>query len=83
MKMYEKWGFRQIRAEVSAAQTAIVTDLKENYIKPRGLSLSIDEFRPSAKEGSKEERILTVLEPKYANKQMFHRCSGTFVYLRI
>jgi hypothetical protein len=76
LKMYEKWGFRQIRAEVSAAQIAIVTDLKENYIKPLGLSLSIDEFRPSAREGSKEERIFAVLQPKYANKQIYHYSGG-------
>lgn len=76
LKMYEKWGFRQIRAEISAAQAVIVNDLKENYIKPMGLSLSIDEFRPSAKEGSKEERILAILEPKYANKQMYHYSGG-------
>jgi len=76
LKLYEKWGFRKIRAEVSVAQQVIVNDLKENYIRPNGLSLSVDEYRPSRWLGSKEERIFAILEPKYANKQIWHYQSG-------
>lgn len=76
LKMFEKWGFRQIRAEVTAAQVTIVNDLKESYIKPLGISLSIDEHRPIGKQGSKEERILAILQPKYANRQIFHYQGG-------
>lgn len=76
LKLYEKWGFRKIRAEVSAAQQVIVKDLKDNYIRKQGLSLVVDEFRPSRWLGSKEERILATLEPKYANGQMWHYVGG-------
>lgn len=76
LKMFEKWSFRQLRAEVSVAQSVIVTDLKENYIKPLGISLSIDEYRPSRLQGSKEERILGILEPKYSNHQIWHYTGG-------
>jgi phage terminase large subunit-like protein len=76
LKLYNKWGFRKIRAEVTAAQKTIVTDLKESYIRPLGLGLSIDEFRPSRFQGAKEERIMAVLEPKYSNRQMWHYGSG-------
>ena len=76
LKMYEKWGFRKIRAEVTAAQQVLVNDLKENYIRPNGLSLSVDEYRPSRWQGSKEERIFSVLEPKYANRQIYHYAGG-------
>lgn len=76
LKLYEKWGFRKIRAEVSVAQQVIVKDLKESYIRPMGLSLIVDEYRPSRWQGSKEERIMAVLEPKYANRQMWHYPSG-------
>jgi phage terminase large subunit-like protein len=76
LKMYEKWGFRKIRAEISAAQQVIVKDLKENYIRPHGLSLVVDEYRPSRWQGSKEERILATLEPKYANRQVWHYLGG-------
>ena len=76
LNLYNKWCFRKIRAEVTAAQIVIVKDLKESYIKPLGLSLVIDEFRPSRFHGSKEERILSALEPKYANGQMWHYMGG-------
>lgn len=76
LKMFEKWHFRQIRAEVSVAQQVLVNDLKENYIRPRGMGLSVDEFRPTVRQGSKEERILSILEPKYANKQIYHYTGG-------
>jgi phage terminase large subunit-like protein len=76
LKMYEKWGFRKIRCEVSAAQAVIVKDLKESYVRPLGLALSIDEYRPSRWIGSKEERILATLEPKYQNKQIWHYAGG-------
>lgn len=75
-KLYEKWGFRKIRAEVSVAQQVIVTSLKNDYIRPRGLSLIVEEYRPSRWQGSKEERINAVLEPKYNNLQMWHYPGG-------
>lgn len=76
LKLYQKWGFRKIRAEVSLAQAVIVRDLRENYIRPYGLSLSVDEYRPSRWQGSKEERIMSTLEPKYANRQIWHYHGG-------
>jgi hypothetical protein len=76
LKLFEKWGFRKIRAEVSAAQVVLVKDLKESYIKPQGLSLSVDEYKPSRWQGAKEERILSVLEPKYSNRQIWHYAGG-------
>lgn len=76
LKLHEKWGFRKIRAEVSVAQAVIVKELKEEYIRPLGLSLIVEEFRPSRWTGSKEERIMAVLEPRYANRQIYHYPSG-------
>jgi len=76
LKMHEKWGFRRIRAEVSVAQVVLVNDLKDNYIRQLGLGLTVDEFRPNRTQGSKEERILNILEPKYANGQIFHYSGG-------
>lgn len=76
LKLYERWGFRKIRAEVTAAQQVIVSDLKDNYIRKNGLSLSVEEHRPTRWSGSKEERIMATLEPKYANKQIWHYPSG-------
>lgn len=76
LALYQKWGFRSLRCEVSVAQGVIVNDLKDNYIRKHGLGISIDEFRPSRWEGSKQERIMSTLEPKYANHQIWHYPSG-------
>jgi len=76
LKLYEKWGFRKLRAEVSVAQVVIVKDLKENYIRRNGLSITIDEYRPSRFQGNKEERIRAILEPKYSNREIWHYGGG-------
>jgi phage terminase large subunit-like protein len=81
LKLHEEWGFRNIRAEVSAAQAVIVKDLKENYIRPNGIALAVEEFRPSRWTGAKEERIMAVLEPKYANRSIWHYAGGYCQYL--
>jgi hypothetical protein len=76
MAAHKKWGFRKLRAECTVAQVAIVRELKESYIKPHGLSLSIDEYRPTRNEGTKEERMAATLEPKYDNLAMWHYKGG-------
>lgn len=76
LSLHNKWGFKKIRAEVTVAQEVIAKDLRDNYIRTHGLALSIDEHRPLAKQGSKEERIEATLQPKYANRQMWHYAGG-------
>lgn len=76
IKLYEKWGFRKIRAEVTVAQLALIRDFQENYIRKYGLSLSVDEYRPVRWQGVKEERIMAILEPKYQNRQIWHYTGG-------
>lgn len=73
---WQKWGFRKIRAEITVAQQTIVKELKESYLKPNGIPLSIDEFRPTRHLGDKNERISAVLEPKYDNLQVWHYRGG-------
>ena len=77
---YSRWGFRKMRAEVSVAQQAIVKQLKE-LIKSHGISLSIEEYRPNKHQGNKQERIASVLEPRYDNMQMWHYRGGNVQYL--
>jgi hypothetical protein len=76
LALHEKWYFRKIRAEVTAAQSVIVTELKETYIKQYGLLLSVEEFRPNKTMGSKDERILASLNPRYENQQVYHYKGG-------
>ena len=76
MSSHNKWGFRKMRAEISVAQKTIVTSLRDLYIKPRGLLLSIDEYRPTRGDGDKQERIAAILEPRYVNQQIWHYKGG-------
>ena len=73
LRLHHKWGFRKIRAEVTAAQEVIVKDLKENYTRVHGLALSVDEHRPTK---NKEEWMGNTLQPKYNNRQMWHYSGG-------
>ena len=73
LRLHWKWGFRRLRAEITAGQSVIVNDLKENYIRAHGLSLSIDEHKPTK---NKEEWMGIVLQPKYENKQVWHYSGG-------
>lgn len=73
--LHSRWGFKKLRAEVTAAQQIIVNDIKD-FIRKDGMTISIDEFRPSRVEGTKEERIAAALESRYENLQMWHYQGG-------
>lgn len=73
LRAFNKWKFRKLRAETTVAQAVIIKNLKENYIKPNGLLLSIDAHRPTK---DKESRILGTLEPRYSNSQVWHYKGG-------
>jgi len=73
--MHLKWEFRKLRAEVTVAQKAVVEELKD-YIRREGLFLSIDEHRPNRHQGTKEERIAALLEPRYDNMSIWHYRGG-------
>tara|TARA_Y100000310_G_scaffold294840_1_gene325635 strand:- start:155 stop:1693 length:1539 start_codon:yes stop_codon:yes gene_type:complete len=77
---HTKWFFKKMRAEVSVAQMAIVRQLKE-LVKQNGLSLSIEEYRPNKQQGNKDERISSILEPRYDNLSMWHYRGGNNQYL--
>lgn len=73
--LHEQWNFRKLRAEVTAAQSMIASDFKDR-IREENMSLSIDENRPNRHEGTKEERMSSILEPRYDNLSVFHVKEG-------
>ncbi len=75
LQSHVKWNFRKIRCEVTVAQAAITQELRER-IRLSGLAMSIDEFRPTARQGSKEERMSAILNPRYENHQIWHYKGG-------
>jgi phage terminase large subunit-like protein len=75
LQLSTKWSFRKLRAETTVAQMAIVKQLKE-LIKQHGLSISINEYRPNKNQGNKQERIASILEPRYDNMAIWHYRGG-------
>lgn len=76
LALHTKWDFRKIIAETTAAQEIIVEDLKNNYIRPFGLALSVEHHKPTRNEGTKEERMRATLQPRYENLQVWHYRGG-------
>lgn len=73
--LHSKWEFRKLRAEVTVAQQIIVNDIKD-YIRKEGMRLSVEEYRPTRSEGSKEERIAATLEHRYDSLSIWHFKGG-------
>lgn len=70
-----KWGFKKLRAEVTAGQAVIAERIKDE-IRKDGLLLSVDDFRPTRTMGTKEERIHNELKPRYENLSIWHYYGG-------
>lgn len=75
MKMYLKWEFKRMRAEVTVAQQVIVNELKDK-VRDNGLYFKIEDFRPTRHMGDKNERVSAILEPRYDNLSIYHYKGG-------
>ncbi len=75
-KLWIKWGFKKLRAEVTVAQASIVKELKEVYLPRAGVVITVDEYRPNRNEGTKQERIDATLLPRYQAKSIWHYKGG-------
>lgn len=75
-EMLNKWDFRKLVAETTAAQQAIVRQLKEEYFAPFGLQVRVEEVKPTRHDGTKKERMNAILLPRYENKQVYHYRGG-------
>lgn len=69
--LHSKWKFNKLRTEVTVAQ-AVISEAIKDYIKQYGMTLSVDEYRPSKAEGHKEERIAAAIEHLYDDYKMWH-----------
>lgn len=76
LRLSNKWGFKKLVAETTAAQAAIVKSLKMDYFAPAGLMIKVEEVKPTRHEGSKEERMEAILVPRYQNHQVYHYRGG-------
>lgn len=75
VEMHTKWELRKLKVETVVAQAAIVKELKESYLKPNGMMISLDET-PTSTRNSKQERMAAILEPRYDNLMVWHPSVG-------
>jgi hypothetical protein len=78
LALHQTWDFRKIKMEVTAAQAAIVNTIKQVHIAQHGLALAVEDVRPDRRQGSKEERIAAVLQPRYQDRKVWHRRGGHY-----
>lgn len=76
LDLHIKWDFKRLGCEITSGQKMIVQELKDMYIRPNGLLLSIVEIKHTRHGGSKEERISAILEPRYDNQSVWHYKGG-------
>ncbi len=76
-KLHDKWKFRRMKCEATAAQSIIVEELKKTYVRQAGLLLTLEAFTPTRSMGTKEERVDAILRPKYESQAIWHYRSST------
>lgn len=81
LAMHTRWNFNKVVIETVAAQQAIIKELRESYLKPNGIMLSIIETKPNRHQGAKEDRMLAILEPVYSNMSVWHQRGGNWQIL--
>lgn len=70
--IHSKWYLKKLRAEVTAAQSVIVKQIKES-LSEQGIRLNIEDNRPIK---DKDERITGVLLPLYEEGKIWHYRGG-------
>lgn len=75
INLHKKWHFRQIQVETNAGGKFVEQELK-NRIRINGDSLAVIGKHSSRNQGTKQERIAAILEPRYANQSVYHFKGG-------
>lgn len=70
--LYNKWKWIRLRAEVNAQQNLVVQQIKD-FNRKRGVFYSVDTVNQVH---NKEIRIMTNLEPRYAEGAVYHYRGG-------
>lgn len=71
-RLYTKWNWIRLRAEVNAAQNLAIEQIKD-FNKQRGIFYNIEKHHELK---NKKLRIMSTLEPRYAQQAIFHYRGG-------
>jgi hypothetical protein len=72
IEMHNKWNFKKVRLEATAAQSVIIKELKRT-MQEEGVRMPIEEYKPLK---DKIERMAAVLRPKYEDHRVYHYRGG-------
>lgn len=75
MRQQTKWHFRKLRVETTAGQEPIVNEFRQ-YMRQSGIFFALDEHKPSRHEGTKQERINNIVQPRYDAQTVWHYRGG-------
>ena len=75
ISMYERWGFKAFAIEIKGAQIAIYNYIVAAFRK-KGYICTFHKENPSGHDGDKRMRIMSTLQPLYANKSIYHFDGG-------
>lgn len=79
--MFNKWSFRKLICDGTAAQAMIVKSLREDYINYNNLPIRVEHVHRTKHQGTKEERVNSALIPRYHNGQIYHYKGGAIHHL--
>ena len=72
--MFQRWGFKKLVVETNNGGGLVATHIKD-MVRREGGTLEVV-GKPAPNDGSKFERILQVLEPRYRNNEVYHNKIG-------
>lgn len=74
-ELYNKWDFRTIRVETNSGGKFVEQELK-NRVRMNGINLAVEGKPATRNQGTKQERLAAILEPRYANQSILHFRGG-------
>lgn len=76
LELHKRWDFKKLIAEAVSGAVPLIEELKMSYLKPNGIMISIEEVKPTKQDGTKNERLKAILDPRYMNMQVWHHRHG-------
>ena len=76
LELHTRWDFKRLIVEAVSGAVPLINELKESYLKPNGIMLTIEEVKPTKHDGTKQERLKAILDPRYMNMQVWHARHG-------
>lgn len=71
IRVHNKWGIKKVQTESNMGQKVIINQFK-NYAVEQGSTIKIEDVYRTRNEGTKQERNTAILQPRYAQRKIWH-----------